>query len=46
MLTRYKVGMIDHNRSYYDLLVGNSLFEAMFTLFRIALCGWYGIQNK
>ena len=46
MLTRYKVGTIDHNRSNYDLLVGNGFFEAMFTLFRIAFRGWYGIKSK
>ena len=46
MLTRYKVGTIKHNRSYYDLLVGNGFFEAMFTLFDIAFCVWYGIKSK
>ena len=46
MLTRYKVGTIDHNRSYYDLLVGNGFFEVMFTLFRIAFLGWYGTKSK
>ena len=46
MLTRYKVGTIDHNRSYYNLLVGNVFFEAMFSLFRIAFRGWYGIKSK
>ena len=46
MLTRYKVGTIKHNRSYYDLLVGNGFFKAMFTLFEIAFCVWYGIKSK
>ena len=46
MLTRYKVGMVDHNRPCYDLLVGNGFFEAMFTLFEIAFRGWYGIKSK
>ena len=46
MLTRHKVGTIDHNRPYYNLLVGKGFFEAMFTLFEIAFRGWYGIKNK